>query len=164
MALTWLRAAASVSAVLGDQTWRTKFVSRARWFYALVRRGWDEKCCGGGMYWGRWSRYKNAVTSELFVDLSGAVYEVTQESRDLEWAIRGWVWFRESGMVNDQGLVNDGLTRDCRYPLSEQWLVGCVLWTLLTIGTTEKRHGLTTKASFSPAYQNYTSTRPTPRS
>lgn len=99
VALTWLRAAAYVSAALGDRTWRTKFLSRARWFYALVRRGWDEKCCGGGMYWGRWSRYKNAVTSELFVDLCGAVYEVSKDSRDLEWAVRGWVWFRESGMV-----------------------------------------------------------------
>ena len=116
------------------------------------------------MYWGRWSRYKNAVTSELFVDLCGAVYEVTQESRDLEWALRGWVWFRESGMVNDQGLISDGLTRDCRYPLSRLWLVGCVLWTSLTTGTTEKRHGLITKASFSPAYRNYISSRPIPRS
>jgi predicted alpha-1,6-mannanase (GH76 family) len=81
-----------------------------------VKPGWDEKYFGGGMWWGPLTWYKNAVTTELFVDCAVGVYELFGDERDLERAIRGWIWFKECGMINEEGLVNDGLTLDFRYP------------------------------------------------
>jgi len=96
--------------------WCHKFLRRVRWFYNLVKPGWDEKYFGGGMWWGPLTWYKNAVTTELFVDCAVGVYELFGDERDLERAIRGWIWFKECGMINEEGLVNDGLTLDFRYP------------------------------------------------
>ena len=79
------------------------------------------------MYWGPRSTYKNAVTTELFITASMGMYEIYREKHLLEAAIRGWVWFKGSGMINQQGLVNDGLDDNCKYNLfivlliQEQW-------------------------------------------
>jgi predicted alpha-1,6-mannanase (GH76 family) len=75
--------------------------------------GPDDQTCGGGMVWGRWSRYKNAVTTELWIAASIGMYEVLGEERMLEAAARGWVWLKKSGMFNDEGLINDGLDSNC---------------------------------------------------
>ena len=114
--LTYLRGAAYAST--HDKKWVEPFLQRARTFYDSASAGWDESTCGGGMYWGPrgwcWS-YKNAVTTELWITASVGMYEVFGEEWMLEAAIKGWVWFEKSGMINDQGLVNDGLDRHCRY-------------------------------------------------
>jgi predicted alpha-1,6-mannanase (GH76 family) len=114
--LTYLRAADYISQRHANEKWFDKMVRRARLFHALVRPGWDDKCCGGGMWWGPCTRYKNAVTTELFVNCSIGMYEIYGNKRDLERAVRGWIWFKNCGMINEEGLVNDGLTQDCRYP------------------------------------------------
>jgi len=67
------------------------------------------------MVWGRWARYKNAITTELWIAASVGMFEVFGEERMLESAVRGWVWLKESGMFNEEGLVNDGLDGDCLY-------------------------------------------------
>jgi hypothetical protein len=114
--LTYLRGAAYAST--HDEKWVDPFLERARLFYDSASAGWDESTCGGGMYWGPrgwcWS-YKNAVTTELWITASVGMYEAFGEESMLEAAIRGWVWFEKSGMINDQGLVNDGLDRYCKY-------------------------------------------------
>jgi len=114
--LTCLRGAAYAST--HDEKWVQPFLERATLFYNSASAGWDESTCGGGMYWGPrgwcWS-YKNAVTTELWITASVGMYEAFGDERMLEAAIRGWVWFEKSGMINDHGLVNDGLDRHCRY-------------------------------------------------
>jgi len=67
------------------------------------------------MYWGQCSKYKNAVTIELYVTVSIRMYEVFREEAMLHAAIRGWVWFKQSGLINAEGLVNDGLDENGRY-------------------------------------------------
>jgi len=111
--LTYLRAAAY--AKNHNTKWVKPFLRRAKLFYCLVRRGWDNKTCGGGMYWGPRSTYKNAVTTELYITTSMGMYEIYHKKEMLDAAIRGWVWFKNSGMINAQGLVNDGLDNTCKY-------------------------------------------------
>lgn len=111
--LTFLRAA-EVAAV-HDPKRLAPFLRRAKFFYWLAKRGWDEKTCGGGMRWGQGSNYKNAITTELFISASIRMYEAIKDKRMLQAAIRGWVWFKMSGMINEQGLVNDGLDDKCKY-------------------------------------------------
>jgi predicted alpha-1,6-mannanase (GH76 family) len=114
VALTYLRGAAY--AAIHDEKWVQPFLQRALLFYNSASTGWDDSKCGGGMYWGPGlcSRYKNAVTTELWISASMGMYDVFGDQILLENAIRGWVWFEESGMINDEGLVNDGLDGNCR--------------------------------------------------
>jgi len=114
--LTYLRGA--TYATTHDEKWVQPFLQRALLFYNSARDGWDESTCGGGMYWGQRGgccSYKNAVTTELWITASVGMYEAFGDESMLEAAIRGWVWFEKSGMINDEGLVNDGLDRSCRY-------------------------------------------------
>ena len=110
--LTYLRGA--TYAAIHDKKWVKPFLCRAKFFYYLARRGWDNKTCGGGMYWGPCSNYKNAVTTELWISASMGMYEAFGKENMLEAAIRGWVWFKNSGMLNAEGLVNDGLDETCK--------------------------------------------------
>lgn len=64
----------------GDHLWYGRqftgaFAHRARIFYDLAKRGWDENDCGGGMIWNpRLQPYKNAITNELFISASISMY------------------------------------------------------------------------------------------
>lgn len=119
--LTFLRGAAYAATC--EPEWVDPFLERASIFYELARSGWDDETCGGGMVWGRWARYKNAVTTELWIAASIGMYEVLGEDRMLEAASRAWAWLKRSGMFNEEGLVNDGLDSNCQYSL--------LLWVVL---------------------------------
>ena len=112
--LTYLRGANY--AAVHDEKWVQPFLQRASLFYKSASDGWDDATCGGGMYWGPGcrSKYKNAVTIELWITASVGMYEAFGDESMLEAAIRGWVWFEKSGMINDEGLVNDGLNIHCK--------------------------------------------------
>ncbi|KAK0747757.1 hypothetical protein B0T21DRAFT_343498 [Apiosordaria backusii] len=58
----------------GDR-WTPAFAHRARIFWELSSKGWDQKLCGGGMLWNpRLSPYKNAITNELWIAASVGMY------------------------------------------------------------------------------------------
>ncbi|KAK4680774.1 hypothetical protein QC764_101760 [Podospora pseudoanserina] len=65
---------------LGDgrwhgERWTPAFAHRARIFWELSSKGWDQKLCGGGMLWNpRLSPYKNAITNELWIAASIGMY------------------------------------------------------------------------------------------
>jgi hypothetical protein len=101
------------------------FAHRARVFYDLAERGWDRTLCGGGMVWDpRALPYKNAITNELFIAASIAMYldfpgdgnnspfistaKPIYDPRFLTNAINGWKWLKNSGMTNNRGLYVDG--------------------------------------------------------
>lgn len=51
------------------------FAHRANVFYDLASQGWDTKLCGGGMNWNpRLTPYKNAITNQLYISASIAMY------------------------------------------------------------------------------------------
>jgi hypothetical protein len=101
------------------------FAHRARIFYELAERGWDETLCSGGMLWdSRALPYKNAITNELFIAASAGMYldfpgddddspfvgasGATYNQRFLDNAINGYEWLKNSRMTNTQGLYVDG--------------------------------------------------------
>ncbi|KAF1981665.1 glycoside hydrolase family 76 protein [Aulographum hederae CBS 113979] len=54
---------------------RNAFAHRARVFYNLASDGWDTSLCGGGMVWNpHLEPYKNAITNELYISASTAMY------------------------------------------------------------------------------------------
>lgn len=77
---------------------------------------WDTTTCGGGVWWSKnltTSAYKNAVTNEIFLkiaaSLANRVSDPTSKAQYLSWAEQEWQWFQNSGMINSQNLINDGL-------------------------------------------------------
>lgn len=102
---------------------------RARIFYELASRGWDESLCSGGMVWNpSLTPYKNAITNELFAAASISMYlhfpgdnnsAPFFDAKDerfcephnpvyLENAMKAYKWLKESNMRNERGLYQDG--------------------------------------------------------
>ncbi|KAK3486024.1 glycosyl hydrolase family 76-domain-containing protein [Neurospora hispaniola] len=105
------------------------------WGLALVR-GWDatgdlfmltaaqtiyddmvvnglDPTCGGGIWWSKDRKYKNAIANELYIALGASL--ANRESPRKDWyisqTVEAWNWFKQSGLINDKGLINDGLKR-----------------------------------------------------
>jgi len=91
--------------------WRNAFARRALEFYILAEGGWDTTRCAGGMLWSPYlDPYKNAITNELYISASIAMYLYygDRNERYLFNAVRGHEWLRNSNMTNKQGLYTDG--------------------------------------------------------
>lgn len=117
--LQWLEAAKTIdvrtttfpaSAWAGAE-WRAPFAQRALEFYTLAETGWDTRLCGGGMVWSPWLEpYKNAVTNQLFIAASVAMFlhHPAHNSTHLANARAAHRWLAASGMQNAHGLYTDG--------------------------------------------------------
>jgi predicted alpha-1,6-mannanase (GH76 family) len=93
-----------------DLTGDARYLDAARVIFADAAAGWDDTF-GGGLWWSRARRYKNAIPNELFLTLAARLHQRAPDgTRYLDWAERTWAWFRASGMIGPGGLVNDGLT------------------------------------------------------
>jgi predicted alpha-1,6-mannanase (GH76 family) len=96
-----------------DLTGEVRYLDAARVIFERCLDGWDDTC-GGGLWWSRARKYKNAITNELFLTLAARLHQrVPGDQYYLDWALREWEWFQASGMISPAGLVNDGLTDDC---------------------------------------------------
>jgi predicted alpha-1,6-mannanase (GH76 family) len=99
-----------------DLTRDRRYLEAAQAIFAHNQNGWDDTC-GGGLWWNTSQRYKNAITSELFLALAARLAQRASDSRShreyLDWAVRTWEWLRASGMIGSHGLFNDGLTAGC---------------------------------------------------
>jgi hypothetical protein len=98
-----------------DRTGQQRYLAMATTIANYVQQYWDTGTCGGGVWWNRERTYKNAVTAGLYLRLVASVHNRT--SGDTVWQQRtrtAATWYLNSGMINSAGLVNDGLTGDCR--------------------------------------------------
>ncbi|KAF1004083.1 MAG: hypothetical protein GAK28_04247 [Luteibacter sp.] len=105
-ALTWLQAY--------DLTRNPKYLDMAVTIANYVNGYWDTSTCGGGVWWDAERTYKNAITNGLWIRLTAELHN--RIPGDSQWLARSrtaWNWFQGSGMVNADGLVNDGLTNAC---------------------------------------------------
>ncbi len=98
-----------------DLTGQARYLAMGQSIFANMAGGWDNTC-GGGIWWSKERTYKNAIANELFFSVAAhlAARSATPADRAKyeEWAAKEWAWFRRSGMINSQSLVNDGLTID----------------------------------------------------
>jgi predicted alpha-1,6-mannanase (GH76 family) len=105
-ALTWVEAY--------DLTGNPKYLDMAVTIANYVYGYWDTGTCGGGVWWNAERTYKNAVTNGLWIRLTAQLHN--RIPGDTKWLARSstaWAWFQHSGMINANGLVNDGLTDAC---------------------------------------------------
>ncbi|KAM3097003.1 glycoside hydrolase family 76 protein [Phormidesmis sp. 146-12] len=108
-ALTWIRAY--------DVTGQRRYLEMSKTIFENMTQGWDATC-GGGIWWHKRRQYKNAITNELFLSIAAKLHRRSSTQAEavyyLNWAQREWEWFRNTGMINSDNLVNDGLDDACR--------------------------------------------------
>ncbi len=115
-ALAWIKAY--------DLTGETRYLDMAKSIFQDMKQGWDNTC-GGGVWWKKDRTYKNAITNELFITVAARLHLRTPGDRGsgsyLDWAQRGWNWFKTTGMINERSLINDGLNSACRNNGDTTW-------------------------------------------
>lgn len=98
-----------------DLTHDKRYLRASETIFADMTGGWSD-VCGGGIWWKKDnSRYKNAIANELFLSVAAHLAQRTHRKQRrgyLSWASREWTWFQQSGMINADHLVNDGLRID----------------------------------------------------
>jgi predicted alpha-1,6-mannanase (GH76 family) len=105
-ALAWMKAY--------ELTGKERYLEASRRIFDNMTTGWDGTC-GGGLWWNQDRKYKNAIANELFLAAATRLHRLSPgDGRYLDWAVREWEWFSASGMISQKGLVNDGLTADCK--------------------------------------------------
>jgi hypothetical protein len=105
-ALVWLQAY--------DLTHDPSYLSMAETDADYIHEAWG-RACGGGIWWLRNpGYYKNAISNELFLELTAWLHNtISGDAKYLNWAEAEWSWFSRSGMINASGLVNDGVGGNC---------------------------------------------------
>ena len=109
-----------------DWTQNPDYLNMARSIFDDMTGGWDD-VCGGGIWWSKDRTYKNAIANELFLSvaahLANRVTDPGLRENYAAWADQEWQWFSQSGMINENNLINDGLTKDgtCRNNGQTTW-------------------------------------------
>jgi predicted alpha-1,6-mannanase (GH76 family) len=98
------------------------YLSMAETDADYIHQAWDSTC-GGGIWWQRDPRaYKNAISNELFLELTAWLHNTIRgDTKYLQWAEAEWSWFSQSGLINSSGLINDGLDNDCHNNGQNTW-------------------------------------------
>ena len=117
----------------------------------VSNNAWNASRCQGGKQWCPKKDYKNAITNELFLISSMRLHPYATlvgkpSTYYLDWALKEWQWFEQSGMINADYLINDGLRYARITGLASEGLESFLGTT--TAQTMVKRHGRTIKASF----------------
>ncbi|KAF2431307.1 Six-hairpin glycosidase [Tothia fuscella] len=78
-------------------------------FDDMATTGYNATC--GGIWWDRKQQHNTAIANELFLSVAAHLANRVPEKKDyyVEWAKKQWTWFDESGLINKDNTVNDGL-------------------------------------------------------
>jgi predicted alpha-1,6-mannanase (GH76 family) len=99
-----------------DVSGNVQYLNMAKTIFNDMTNGWGNSC-GGGLWWNKSQTYKNAIPNELFLLVASRLHQRTPGDTGvgsyLLWATNEWSWFKSSGMLNGQSLINDGLTTNC---------------------------------------------------
>ncbi|KAK6826168.1 glycoside hydrolase [Apiospora arundinis] len=94
-----------------ELTGNSTYLDIAKEDEAYIYKYWNSSTCRGGVIWSIKDRtYKNAISNELYLELTGALHHlIPNDTYYLNQSLNQWKWFKASGMINAQWLVNDGL-------------------------------------------------------
>jgi predicted alpha-1,6-mannanase (GH76 family) len=96
-----------------DLTHDQKYLRQADAIFKDMQLGWDDQTCGGGIWWSKDNKDKNAIENELFLSVAASLanreHDRALQADALAWMRKEWRWFSDSGMINADHLINDGL-------------------------------------------------------
>ena len=73
-----------------------------------MTKGWGATC--GGIWWNKAHEANVAIANELFLALAAQLANrASNKAYYLEWALKEWRWFLNSGLINSDHNINDGL-------------------------------------------------------
>ncbi|EPE02312.1 glycoside hydrolase family 76 protein [Ophiostoma piceae UAMH 11346] len=103
-ALAWIRAY--------DVTNNLDYLNMAITIVNDMTGGWSSTPCGGGIWWSKDKKYKNAIANELYLAVVASLANRLGSQKDtlVSMAVSQWQWFQSTGMINSRGSINDGLT------------------------------------------------------
>ncbi|KAJ0162157.1 Mannan endo-1,6-alpha-mannosidase DFG5 [Colletotrichum tanaceti] len=107
--------------------------------------------CDGGIYWSKDRKYVNAIANELYLSVAASLANriTSDKASYLNIATSQWAWFKASGMINDEGTINDGLDGDCQNNGANVWSYnqGVVLGALVELSRATGDKSVLTDAS-----------------
>ena len=107
-ALAWIQAY--------DLTNDQQYLDAAVDIFDDMVKGANTPCSNGtsGIYWEKGNPYVNAISNSLYLDIAAHLANrMANKQYYLNIALDQWAWFQNTGMINSQNLVNDGLTVNC---------------------------------------------------
>ena len=143
-ALAWIQAY--------DITQNKDYLQAAIDIFADMKNGSTTPC--GGIWWDKPQTYVNAIANELYLSVASHLANRSNKSFYLPIAQEQFSWFQESGMINSQNLINDGLTADCKNNNGTIWSYnqGVILGALVELNlAAPNRVYLTTASSIAVA-------------
>lgn len=103
-ALAWLDA--------WEWTGNETYLEMARYIFRDITTGWDASC-GGGIYWKKGIGYKSTISNELTLLLAARLHRANTDTINgrscLDWSLAIWNWMFSAALINDKGLVADGI-------------------------------------------------------
>lgn len=129
---------------LGDQ----KYLDAAMEIFEDMKKG-ASKC--GGIYWSKVGTYTNAIANELYLKVAASLANRVPGRKDyyLDIAKKEWAWFKSSGIINKDNLINDGLDENCKNNGMKTWTYnqGVILGALVELSKATGDASLLTEAS-----------------
>lgn len=112
-ALAWIRA----YDITGDQRYLDTAIFDADYMWDT----WSD-VCDGGVIWNINVPYKNAVTNELMIKVLASLHNrIDGDQEYLDRAVQNYEWFANSGMINSDNMINDGLNDACENNGQPTW-------------------------------------------
>lgn len=125
----------------------TCYLQAGKMIFEHMVAAWSHKC-GGGVWWNTEYAYKNAIANELFMNVAVSLANrVNKQERAYykSWAIREYTWFVNTGLINSDYLINDGLDIDtCQNNRENTWSYnqGVILGAFIEMENLLPDHGI----------------------
>jgi len=106
-------------------------------FNDMASTGYNATC--GGIWWNKSHSANVAIANELFMSVAAHLANRAPNAQYyLSWAMRQWTWFQDSGLINSNYNINDGLNlTTCQNNNSTVWSYnqGVILGALVELNT-----------------------------
>ena len=137
-----------------DLTQNQTYLDTAINIFLDMTHGWPTNCSNGGVWWnkdvGTADEQVNAIANELYISVAAHLANRDTPSKQAwtNWANEALTWFRNSGLINSENLINDHLTNCVNDGTQAIWTYnqGVILGALVELNTATGDASLLTQA------------------
>ncbi|KAK2757421.1 glycosyl hydrolase [Colletotrichum kahawae] len=110
----------------GTHDFMPEYLETAKFILENISDAWGTNC-GGGVPWRRSDPYPylGAIQNELYLSVAAHVAKrantAEEKSKYLDGTHKEWSCFKNSGMINSEGIINNGLNDRCQNDMGTTW-------------------------------------------